>query len=282
MTLDPFVAGLVLLAALLHAGWNALTKSADDRLLTMWLMTTTAGALGGTAALFVEAPAPASWPYLATAVLLRLGYQLFLVHAYGLGDLSRVYPIARGLSPVIVAGLAAVVADERPSAVQALGLLLCCGSIASLGLADAGLTGISGRGVRSALVTGVFIGLYTVVDGMGVRLAESTYGYLAWTFLLDIVPISLAALALRRGMIRDHLRTGLRRGVAGGVMAAVAYGIALWALSRGAMGSVSSLRETSVVFAAWIGARVLGEPLGTRRLIAALLVAAGLILWQSR
>ena len=280
MALDPLVVALVLMAAILHASWNALTKSSSDPLLAIWLMTSTAGLMGGIGVFFVDAPEPASWPYLGTAVLLRLGYMLFLVHAYGLGDLSRVYPIARGLAPVLVAVLAAVVAEERPSVLQALGLLLCCGSIASLAFADAGTAGLNGRAVRSAAITGVFIGLYTVVDGVGIRLVGDPYGYVAWTFLLDVAPISIAVLTLRRGMIRAHLRTGLWRGVAGGAMGAVAYGIVLWALSRGAMGSVASLRETSVVFATWIGARVLGEPLGARRMVAAMLVAVGLIIWQ--
>ena len=151
MALDPLVVALVLMAAILHASWNALTKSSSDPLLAIWLMTSTAGLMGGIGVFFVDAPEPASWPYLGTAVLLRLGYMLFLVHAYGLGDLSRVYPIARGLAPVLVAVLAAVVAEERPSVLQALGLLLCCGSIASLAFADAGTAGLNGRAVRSAV-----------------------------------------------------------------------------------------------------------------------------------
>jgi drug/metabolite transporter (DMT)-like permease len=281
VTLDPVVAALVLLAAVLHAAWNAITKSSQDPLLAIWLITLVAGVVGAIGATGVPLPHPEAWPYLIASMGIHLAYMLFLVHAYQHGDLNRVYPIARGLAPVVVAALAAALAGESLTLAQTVGLVICCGAISSLAFADAGLRGVSGRAVSSAVMTGLLIGAYTVVDGSGARRAGEPLSYVAWNFMLDAFPISIAAFALRRGRIRSHLRIGLLPGVAGGVMSAIAYGIVMWALARAPMASVASLRETSVVFAALLGARVLGEPLGKRRLAAAVVVAAGLVLLQN-
>lgn len=278
--LESGVVALILLAALLHAAWNALTKSSADPLLAIWLITTVAGLVGGAGVLWVDVPDRAAWPYLAASMAIHLGYMLFLVHAYRFGDLSRIYPIARGLAPLVVAALAAAFVGEWTTPVQTFGLVLCCAAIASLAFADTGLHGVGGGAVAAAAATGVMIGAYTVVDGSGVRLAGNPFSYVAWNFVLDAVPISVAVLVLRRGAIAPFLRSELGRGAAGGVMSAIAYGIVMWSMSLGAMANVASLRETSVVFAALIGARVLGEPLGARRLAAALLAAVGLVILQ--
>lgn len=276
--LAPGVVALVLLAALLHASWNALTKASTDALLAVWLMVLFSAALGAGLACFVPLPDRAAWPYLAASAVIHLAYLLSLVRAYEHGDLSRVYPIARGLAPAIVAALAAVFAREIPTPLQIAGLLLCCASIASLAFADAGVRDVGGHAVRAAAATGLWIGAYTVVDGSGVRVAGEPLGYVAWNLALDGVLPTFVVLARRRGRIRAYLRSHGAHALAGGAMAALAYGIVMWAMARGAMASVSSLRETSVLFAALIGTRLLGEPLGARRVAAAAGVAAGLLI----
>jgi drug/metabolite transporter (DMT)-like permease len=269
---------LVGLAAVLHAAWNALTKSSGDALLAMWLIALVSAGVGAVGAFFVPLPDAAAWPYLIVSMAIHLAYMLFLVRGYEHGDLSRVYPIARGMAPAIVAALAAVWVGEVPSPAQALGLLLCCVAIASLAFADVGVSDVSGRAVRAAMATGVAIGGYTVVDGSGVRVTADPFSYVAWNLLLDGIPLTFVVFAKRRGQIGAFLRSKGAHSLAGGVMAAVAYGIVMWAMSRGALASVSSLRETSVVFAALIGSRMLGEPMGGRRLLAAAGVAAGLLI----
>ncbi|MFP8882057.1 MAG: DMT family transporter [Myxococcota bacterium] len=281
MTLDWNVITLVLLAALLHASWNAMTKSSADGLLTIWLITLFSGVLGAIGALFVPLPLAAAWPYLIVSAGIHLAYMLFLVRAYRLGDLSRVYPIARGLAPVVVALLAALFVGERPTIVQAGGLVACCAAIVSLAFADTELSQVSGRAVAAAVATGLMIATYTVIDGSGVRVAGEPLSYVAWNLLLDGIPLTLVVLFYRRsGQIRAFIRGNAGTSMAGGAMAATAYGIVLWAMAQGAMASVSSLRETSVVFAALIGTRLLGEPLGTRRMLAAVGVAIGLVVFQ--
>ncbi len=280
MTLDWTVTALVLLAALFHASWNAMTKSSADGFLAIWLMILFSGVIGAIGALFVPLPLAAAWPYLIVSAGIHLAYMLFLVSAYRLGDLSRVYPIARGLAPVVVALLAALFVDERPTVTQVVGLLLCCGAIVSLAFADTGISQVSGRAVAAAAAAGLMIASYTVVDGSGVRVAGNPLSYVAWSLLLDGIPLTFVVFYRRAGQIREFVRDNAVHSLAGGVMAATAYGIVLWAMSRGAMASVSSLRETSVVFAALIGTRLLGEPLGTRRMLAAIGVACGLVVLQ--
>ncbi len=128
------------------------------------------------------------------------------------------------------------------------------------------------------VATGVTIAAYTVVDGLGARHSSDVLGYIVWLSLLE-GPWVLCVAAARRGpALLPHLRRYAWRGAVGGVIATVGYGIAIWALSRGAMANVAALRETSVIFAALIGSRWLGEAFGRRRVLAATLVAAGLIL----
>ncbi len=257
-----------------------MTKSSADGLLAIWLMTLFAGVLGAVGALFVPLPLAEAWPYLIVSAGIHLAYMLFLVRAYRLGDLSRVYPIARGLAPVVVALLAALFVGERPTIVQAGGLLFCCGAIVSLAFADTSISRVGRRAVVAAVATGLMIASYTVVDGSGVRVAGDPLSYVAWNLLLDGIPLTFVVFFRRSGQIRAFIRSNAVHSMTGGAMAAVAYGIVLWAMSKGAMASVSSLRETSVVFATLIGTRLLGEPLGTRRLVAAVVVAGGLMLLQ--
>ena len=253
-----------------------MTKSSSVGLLTIWLMTLCGGVLGAAGTFWLPLPRPEAWPYLFASAWLHLAYMLFLVRAYGLGDLSRVYPIARGSAPVVVALLAIVFVGEWPSAAQLGGLLLCCGAIASLAFADPGQGEMRGGALRAALLTGLMIASYTVVDGQGARLAGTPFSYIAWNLLLDAIPITFVVALRRRGSIVAFVRNGAWHGIGGGVMAAIGYGIVVWAMSQSPMAGIASLRETSVVFAAWIGARLLGEPFGGRRIAAAGGVAVGL------
>jgi drug/metabolite transporter (DMT)-like permease len=275
VTLDAWVIGLVLLAALLHASWNAITKASGDPMLTLWLVTFTGSAIGAVGACFVDFPHRDAWPFLAASVVLHFAYELFLLSAYRLGDLSQVYPIARGLAPCIVAALAALFAGEVLDARQSAGLAMAAIAIGSL----ARTGGIARRGaVPAAVATALMIGSYTFVDGQGVRLAGNPFSFIAWSFLLDAIPLTLVVIVLRRHRVPSFLRAGAGSALAGGAMATLAYAIVLWAMGRGGMAHVSALRETSVLIAALIGTRLLGEPFGARRVAASAAVAVGLAL----
>jgi drug/metabolite transporter (DMT)-like permease len=265
----------VLVAAVLHASWNALLKGVEDRLATIVLLDLTGVVVAAVAVPLVAVPAPASRGLLLTSVGLHLGYELLLLVAYRGGDLSQVYPVARGTAPLLVAAYAGLVLGERLAPVQLAGLGGVCAGL--LVLAELGRGAPWRAAVGPALATGVCIAAYTVADGLGVRRAGTVAGYVAWLFLLHGLPIPLYALAARRRDLAPRLRRHLGPGVAAGLLSVAAYGLVLWAQRRGALAVVAALRETSVLVAALLGTWVFGERFGRRRVLAAALLAAGIV-----
>jgi drug/metabolite transporter (DMT)-like permease len=199
----------------------------------------------------------------------------------GAGELGlhrAVYPLARGSAPLLVAGFAALAVGERLGPLRLAGVL-----VVSLGLVL--LVGMGGRQLAAhrraigfALATGVSIAAYTVTDGLGVRRSGSALGYIAWLFLAEGLPLPLYAATLGRRHLRHGLRVNLARGIVSGVLSLAAYGLVIWAQSRGALAVVAALRETSVVIAALIGTVVFGERFGYRRTVAAAAVTVGIVL----
>ena len=278
MRLEPGVVALVLVAALLHASWNAVVKSDSDRLVSMGLVMLAGAVLGLAVVPFVPPLETVAWPYLATSVLVHNFYYFFLLKAYRWGELSHVYPIARGLGPLLVALLSGRVVGEHLAFHETAGVLLVSFGIASLAFGHGLPRGHEWRPVVYAVLTGVTISAYTIADGLGARHAGSAFSYIAWLNLVEGPWVFLFAVVVRRGSIVLYLRRSWWRGLAGGVVATIGYGIAIWALSLGAMAHVAALRETSVIFAAAMGTLLLGERFGRRRIIAASLVATGLVL----
>ena len=270
------IVAIVLIAALAHASWNALVKSDDDRLVTLGAANAVRFLLCIPLVLTLPLPAAASWPYLVLSAILHVGYYVFLISAYRFGDLSKVYPLARGLSPLIVAAGAFVFAGERLTPIAMAGVGVACAGIASLSAEGGGpRRDDHRRGIVFALGTAAFIASYTVTDAMGARLSGDAVSYVAWLAILDGLPMLFAAAVLRRAALVRHLADRAWKSVAGGALQLTAYGLVVWALVLAPMAAVSALRETSVLFAAIIGVKLLGEPLGRRRVAAAALVAAG-------
>ena len=271
------IVAIVLIAALAHASWNALVKGDDDRLVTLGAANAVRFALCVPLVLALPLPAPASWPYLVASAILHIGYYIFLIAAYRFGDLSKVYPLARGLSPLIVAAGAYALAGERLGPVALAGVAVACAGIVSLSARGGALRADDHRrAVAFAGGTALFIAAYTVTDAMGARASGHAVSYVAWLAILDGLPMLLAAAVLRRAAFARHLAARAWKSAAGGALQLAAYGLVVWALSLAPMAAVSALRETSVLFAAIIGVKLLGEPLGARRIAAAALVAAGI------
>ncbi|HXZ85079.1 MAG TPA: DMT family transporter [Myxococcota bacterium] len=280
MHLDLGAAALVLIAALLHATWNALTKASGDRVVTLAGVMATSFAFGAALSPFVAAPARAAWPYLALSSLFHFGYQMFLLYAYRFGDLSLVYPIARGTAPLLVAVLGASLAGEVPRPLQAGGIALASLAMTSFAFEPRAAHKEVARSIAAAFAAASMIGCYTYLDGQGVRHAGGQLSYIAWNAWATSFAFCVFALVRNRGRLAPFLGRDGAHGVAGGVLALLAYGIVIWAMSRGALANVASLRETSVVIAALIGTRILGEGFAGRRIAAALCVAAGVALLQ--
>ncbi|UMY18922.1 DMT family transporter [Methylobacterium organophilum] len=269
--MDPATLGLVLLAAFLHAAWNTLLRGGADRLWSMAVMNLVMGLAGLAGLLAYGLPAPASWPCAVASGALHLAYNLLLVATYRTGDLGQTYPIARGSSPAMVTLGAGFAAGEHPGLLATCGIVLVSGGILSLARERGGL----GRAtLMPALATGVAIGGYTLVDGIGVRQGGDWRAYAAAMFVFHLILPSW--LALRRGTAVLRVPAPeMMKAAGGGVISFAAYAAVVWAMQRGAMGAVSALRETSVVFAALLGRIVLGERLTPHRIAACLVIALG-------
>lgn len=276
---DGTTIALVLLAALLHASWNAVTRASGDPLVNIAVVTSVGG-LAALPFLFVfPLPGPETARWLAFSALVHFAYQLGLARMYRLGELSQVYPIARGLAPLGVAALGAAFAGERLAAHQTAGLVVAAGAIVTFG--RAGTRGAATRqAVATAVGVAVLIGLYTYSDGRGVRTVAAPEHYIAWSFFLGCVPFALFTARVRGRAALGALRRDGPHAIAGGVMATLGYGIALWAMARAPMALVAALRESSVLFAALIGVFFLGERFGRARIAAAAMLAAGLVAVQ--
>ena len=269
------IAVLVLLAAAFHAGWNTLIKIQGDRLVVMAMVTLAGSVVSLFALPFVDAPSPASWPFLAVTILLHTGYHFFLPLAYDHGDLGQVYPIARGSAPLLVAIGALTVAGETLTPIALLGILCLASGVMALTFEKGGGIRNNPKAIFYALLTGAFIASYTVVDGIGARQAGSVLGFAVWLTIGDGLLTFLLVLLWKGAetllVARNHLGTGLL----GGAMQVGAYWIIIWALALAPMAMVSALRETSVLMAAILSTFVLKEGFGVWRFISASLVTLG-------
>ncbi|HWM41028.1 MAG TPA: DMT family transporter [Burkholderiales bacterium] len=266
----------VLGAALAHAIWNAMIKSSSNVLLDTVLIVFFAGLVTAPFIFVVDVPAPAVWPYIAASMAIHIGYYVALVGAYRAGDLSHGYPIMRGLAPLIVSVCALAWLGEVPTPTVWVGVLLICGGVLSLGFAGFHWQE-SRRSLGWALANAGIIAAYTLVDAAGVRTAGKPEVYVVWLFTLDALPFSLLIFLMKRKELTSYARQFWLRGVVGGVLSAGAYAVVLWAMTRAPVAAVAALRETSVIFAALIGAWLLKEGHIARRVVGAGIVAAGVI-----
>ncbi|MBO0889890.1 MAG: EamA family transporter, partial [Acidothermales bacterium] len=212
------------------------------------------------------------------SVVTHVAYNLLLMKSYQLGEFSQVYPLARGTSPLVVTVLAVVFVREIPSPLHLAGVLVVSVGIASLVLVGRRPGRGDGPAVLAAVATGLTIATYTTIDGVGVRLSGSAAGYTGWLVLLESVLVPLCAFAgAGRGLL-PRLRPYLWKGMAGGVLSLFAYGLVLWAQTRGALAPIAALRETSIVVGAIIGTALFHERFGKPRVVGTVVVVTGIVL----
>ncbi len=264
----------------MHATWNALIKSSRDQVGTQAALMFVGVLLAAVVLPFVPVPARESWPLIALSVVVHTVYRTVLVWAYRDGDLSKVYPLARGFAPLLVALAAAYFAGERLNPWETVGVLLVSAGIASLAFEKR----LPGKGSRRpvvlAMLTGLCVSSYSLIDGLGARRAGTAIGYAAWMFVFEGLPFALGTAFVRRGEIVSMVRGSWRAGLIGGVISTVGYTIVIWAMSVGGMAQAIALRETSVIVAALIGIVLMKEGSGARRITAAVIVVIGNLLLQ--
>jgi drug/metabolite transporter (DMT)-like permease len=207
-----------------------------------------------------------------------VAYNLLLMRSYRLGEFGQVYPLARGTSPLLVALGAAVFVGEQLSVVRLVGVVVISAGLGTLVFVGGVPTRAARPAIAAAVLTGAVIAAYTTVDGVGVRSAGSVAGYTGWLFLLQGPVLPVAAVVARRRLLWHQVRPHLLAGLAGGFLSLTAYGLVLWAQTRGALAPIAALRESSVIVGAVIGAVVFGERFGRWRIAATVLVATGVIL----
>jgi drug/metabolite transporter (DMT)-like permease len=276
--MTPFVFAAVLVAAIMHASWNALIKVRADRFASISLT-----ALGMTlfslpVLPFVAFPAAAVWPWIVASLVIHIGYRLFLIRAYEVGDLAQTYPLARGAAPLLTTVGGIVLVSELPGTVALAGIMLLSFGTFLMSLRGGGQLGrLNAAAVGYALATSLFIAGYTLADGIGARLAETAVSYAAWLFACDGVCAMAIGFFYRGRRMLTVLAAEWKVGALTGILSAASYGIAMWAMTKAPIASVASLRETSILFAMAISVFALGEKMTAWRSAAALSILAGVI-----
>lgn len=276
--METRVIGMVLIAALLHAVWNALVKGNGKRFTILAMISFTGLIVSLMLIPFVAVPKPESWMFIVMTMLLHTGYKLFLLKSYQYGDLSHVYPIARGAGPLIVSLVSFVIIGEVLSVACQVGVMLIAIGIMSLAF-NKGLHILENKkALRFALITGTFIASYTMVDGMGARKAGNPHSYLVWIMFMDAILFLTVFFIFNRKQSRNFFKSTWKQGMLAGLFSYTAYGIVIWAMTKAPIAPVAALRETSIILAVFIGSILLKERVNPLQVLATGVVLAGAIL----
>lgn len=276
MPINVFIA--VLAAALLHAGWNALVKGGGDKHLSMCAVVLGQTLYAVLCVPFVSVPAVESWPYLIAGVGLHIGYQFFLLHSYRSGDLTQVYPIARGSAPLIVAAVSVLFLGVVLQTIEILAVATIGAGILSMSLVrqNDGLRNV--HAARLALGTGCFIAAYSLVDGMGARVAGSALGFYAWLSIFNGILFALITVVTSPRRIAEVATSAKFVLLVGGGASFTAYALVVWAFTQAPIALVTALRETSIVFALLIGVCFMKERMDLAKVVSTMTTLLGVLL----
>ena len=277
MTLGVFLA--VLGAAFLHALWNALIKLGTSKVGGMVILSIVEVPIGLAVVMLTPAIDRAAIPWVLAAGCTHFAYKFFLTYAYDRGDLSRVYPIARGAAPMVVALVGAVFLADAVTgqeyaaiAILAAGILLMARGIFT--------SGEDRRLLPFALGSAMATATYTLIDGMGARVSGSPAAYVAWVFVADGTFFTLGMIALRGWGVIPWNGHAWRMGSVASVASYGAYAVSIWAMTIAPIAVVAALRETSILFAVLIGWLIFGERMGRDKAVAAGVIVAGVLLMR--
>ncbi|WP_147103879.1 EamA family transporter [Tateyamaria sp. syn59] len=275
---------LAISAAFLHAVFGALQKGRHDPWLTRGAIDASYGLMAAPFALFVVPwPEPHMWPIFGVVFLIHVAYKVLQAWAYTKGDFTVVYPVVRGTGPLFTVIGAYLLFSETFTIIQWLGV----------GVLLAGIYGLALYNLRHletnrdtlpmalglAVITGLFVALYTTYDAYGIRATENPFTFLAWFFMIDgIFMPPVAYMRWKRMKNPPALPPLMLKGVIGGIVAFLSFGSIMMATRLDKVGEAAVLRETSTVFAAIIGWLVLKETVGPRRIALMALIAAGAVI----
>lgn len=276
--MPTIVIATTLLAAVLHATWNALAKGAADKHLSM------AGVIIGhlpyavVALFFVPIPDFACWPYLLGSLVLHFGYQVFLLNSYKIGDLTQVYPVARGIAPLIVAAVSVTFLSVALGWMEIAAIVLIGTGLLSLGLVRGQSGARNPKAAMLAAVTGCFIAGYSLVDGLGARVAGTGVGFYSWSAIGNAMVFAVFLRINKPGTISRLATEGRFVFLVGGLASYCAYALVVWGFMQAPIALVTALRETSIIFALFIGVFFMKERLDLMKVLATFSTIIGAVL----
>ena len=278
--MENFVILAVLAAAFLHAFWNFLLKENNDKALSMYAVTVGHLPIALVGVAFVGLPPSEALPYIILSGFLHTGYQVFLMNAYRFGALSNIYPIARGLSPLLLALVTIGFAHDELSRLELLGIALVAGALIIFGLAQYRFNKDGPLGVILAIITGCFIASYSLTDALGTRVTGSAFAFYGAMSFVNVLLFTGYYLCFHRDALKRLPREGMKMMVVGGGASYLAYVMVLWACLTLPVAVVSSLRETSVLIVMIFGVVFLKEDLTRPKLLACIAVVCGIALMR--
>lgn len=276
--MDSAVFLVVIASAFMQAGWNVMLKARRDPFSALVVVNAGAGLTALPFALWLGPPPADVWPWIAASVPVHTAYYALLAAAYNRADLGQAYPIARGTALLLAVAFSVLALHERIGPIGLAGVVLLGTAVLIMSWHRATETRFSLAGVALALGAGLAIATYTVLDGLAARATGSVNLYTAWLFVGDGVFITTLALAWKGRHVRTQSRGFLVVGFGGGAMVLASYWLSVWAMTQASIGLVTAVRESSVLFGAAMSVLILREPFRVERLVASVLVLAGLAL----
>jgi drug/metabolite transporter (DMT)-like permease len=275
LTFGVFLA--VMAAALIHATWNALIKNGTSKQSAMLVLATCQSVFGVVIAIWRGLPAEAAWLWLLGSGVIHMCYQLCLSYAYEHGDLSRVYPIARGAAPMMVLLVSWVFLPDSLTKTEVVGVLVLGAGIVLL-VRGVFSSGESRRMLPFAFGSAIATAGYSITDGMGARAAGDPLLYVGWLMVVSGLFYIPAAVALKGVQLFRVPAKAWGIGLVAGALSFIGYAIAVWAMTVAPIALVAALRETSILFAVLIGWLVFGETMGRGKATAVAVIVGGVVL----
>jgi drug/metabolite transporter (DMT)-like permease len=275
--MDNKVFLLVLIATVMHAVWNAMVKKHPDKVVAV------SGIVFGhvpcsiIAIILLPAPSAASIPFIIASVFIHQGYQWFLLSSYQIGDLTKVYPIARGSGPLVATIISILFLGVVLDNLIILSICFICLGILVLGIFDRS-NKKNLKIIQYSLFTGFFIGLYSLVDGYGARASLSAITYISWSFLLNAFLFSVVLnLKKHKNIFKKVMNRGKQIFWIGGTLSYVIYIIVVWAFTKAPIPTIGALRETSIFFSIFIGYFFLKEKITSTKIFSIIFILAGVV-----
>ena len=274
--MDSFVFFLVLFATVMHAAWNGMVKNHPDKVVAVSSIVFGHFPLSIIAIILLPVPSLDCIPYIIASAIIHQGYQWYLLSAYQIGDLTKVYPIARGFGPLVATIISILILGLFLDSIIIFSISLICVGIMILGLFDKENKNF--KVLQLSLFTGFFIGLYSLIDGYGARVSLSAIVYMSWSFILSsLLFLVVLRIKKQKNIIQNVVKKGKKIFWIGGSLSYIIYVIVVWAFTKAPIPMVAAIRETSIFFSILIGYFFLQEKITTTKVISIILIVIGVI-----